>query len=268
VRIDLRISLADALGISAGDLVSIAGAGGKTSLMYGLGRELSSQGRPALLTTTTRIMHPGRREVAEVVLGPEAQETIDEVARSLRATGLVLAGCRRSDSKIIGYSPGFVERLRAEGRRWIIVSECDGARGKSLKVPRETEPPMASSTTVYVVMVGADCLGKTLKADEIFEPERIAQVAGVGPDSKVDKDVVARAILSEASYLGKKPPDARLCVFLNKIDPEAREAQGSGGPARQALALGLALTLKKHPAVGRVVLGSLRRGGNPFLVVW
>lgn len=268
MRIDLSISLIGALGISAGDLVSIAGAGGKTSLMYGLGREFSAAGRPALLTTTTRIMHPERREVPTVVLGPEADNTVHEIASSLSVSRLVLAGLRRSDAKIIGYSPDFVEKLHSECRQWAVVSECDGARGKSLKVPRETEPPMAPSTTVYVVVVGADCLGKPLRSDEIFEPERIAQVAGVDLDSRVDGELVARAILSEGSYLGKKPPDARLCVFLNKVDPEVLEAGALSGPSEHNSALGLAVMLKKHPAVERVVLGSLRGRRNSLLVLW
>ena len=147
----------DALGVSAGDLVSIVGAGGKTSLMYGLGHELVAAGKPGLLTTTTRIRRPDRHQVPRVVLGPETEATAGRIAEGIRSSGSVLAALEESDSKFKGFSPGYVEELYNGCRQWTVVAECDGAMGKSLKVPREHEPPMAPSTSVFVVLVGVDC---------------------------------------------------------------------------------------------------------------
>ncbi len=266
MRIDLKTSIIDGLGVSAGDLVSIVGAGGKTSLMYGLGEDLLASGKPVLLTTTTRIWRPERRRVPMVVLGPETSETAGRIADGIRSSGSVLAAREESDSKFKGFSPEFVEELHSGCRQWTVVAECDGAMGKSLKVPRDHEPPMAASTSVFVVLVGVDCLGKSLSDDLIFQPSSISEVTGRGPDAMVDEDLVAEAVLSKRSYLGRKPSGARMCVVLNKVDPEVLDgAMGKAAPGGSALSL--ALKLKKNAAVERVCLGSLKDPGRRFLVV-
>lgn len=265
MRLDLRTSLTDALGVVRGDLVSIVGAGGKTSLMYRLGNDLASAGVPALLTTTTKVMYPPKDDVSTVILGPETDATAAKIAQSLVRCKVLLAGLERVDSKIVGYSPGFVERLhRGDGGR-TVVAECDGARGRSLKVPKQTEPPLAASTSVYVVVVGADCFHRPVTSPEIFNPEDVAAVAGVGLDAEISEPVITETIVSPKSYLGRKPPGARLCVFINKVEPDKLDSQCSRGGGSS---LSIGLGIKAHKDVDRVVLGSLRpRGQGKFIIV-
>jgi probable selenium-dependent hydroxylase accessory protein YqeC len=270
VRIDLNTSITDAVAVSAGDLVSIVGAGGKTSLMYGLGHELAAAGNPVLMTTTTRIWRPDRRQAPRVVLGPETEATSGRIAGAIEASGPVLAALEESRSegtaaKLKGFSPEYVEELYNGCSQWTIVAECDGAMGKSLKVPRDHEPPMAPSTSVFVVLVGVDCLGRSIGDDSIFRPPDICRVTGCSPDATVDEDLVAEAVLSRKSYLGRKPPGARMCVLLNKVDPRIIDGQRS--MAGGGVALNLALKLKQSAAVERVCLGSLKDPGRRFLVV-
>ena len=255
----------EALAVSAGDLVSIVGAGGKTSLMYGLGHELVAAGKPGLLTTTTRVRRPERGQVPRVVLGPETETTARRIAEGIRASGSVLAALEESDSKLKGFSPGFVEELYSGCRQWTVVAECDGAMGKSFKVPRDHEPPMAPSTSVYVVLVGVDCLGRSLNDDLIFQPADVGRLTGRKEDATVDEDLVAETVLSKRSYLGRKPPGARMCVLLNKVDPQVLD--GVKGMAGGGATLNLALKLKKNATVERVCLGSLRDPGRRFLVI-
>jgi probable selenium-dependent hydroxylase accessory protein YqeC len=265
VRIELRPSLTDALGVSCGDLVSIVGAGGKTSLMYGLGKELSSAGHRTLLTTTTRVLYPRSSEVSSVILGPETDATARKITDGLAKTGVLLAGRERIDSKIAGYSPEFVDRLHGEVRERTVVAECDGARGRSLKVPSETDLPLALSTNVYIVVVGADSFHKPLTSPEVFNPEDVARVADVEADSEVSQPVIIKAILSERSYRGRKPAGARLAVLINKVDTESFDKhcfRGGGSP------LSIGVALKEHPDVERVAIGSVRQPRrSAFLVL-
>jgi probable selenium-dependent hydroxylase accessory protein YqeC len=264
VRIDLKKALTDALGISGPDLVSIVGAGGKTSLMYRLGQELASSGRRTLLTTTTRILYPGRREIP-VLVGPEDDSTSARISKEFSRTNLLLAGRQRADSKLLGFDPEFIEKVRSDNNDLTVVAECDGARGKSLKVPEEHEPPVANSTSVYVVVIGADCLHRPLDSDAVYNPERVAAVAGVAVDATVSEPVVTASVLSQGSYLGRKPSGARLCVFFNKVDTDGfgRNCFRGGG---SVLSIGMAL--KTHGEVERVVLGSLAaRSSDSFVVM-
>lgn len=265
-------------------LVSIVGAGGKTSLMYGLAREIARGGGAALVTTTTKIMYPEPAEAAEVVLGEETEATVDRIRCSLaqRSSGagspaagsltrgrVAVAGKARLDSKIAGFSPAFVDALHQANPTWTVIAECDGARGRSLKVPRAEEPPLAASTDLYVVVAGADCLGKPITAEEIFEPEAVARVAGVELSATVGAGVVAKSVLSGDSYVGRKPPRARCCVFLNKVGVEGFEQSGEDSErCRVTCAFEAGLALKSHPEVERVVYGSLKLAGAAgFLVL-
>ncbi|HVP58754.1 MAG TPA: selenium cofactor biosynthesis protein YqeC [bacterium] len=269
MRIDLRTSLVEALGVKPGELVSLVGAGGKTSLMYALGHELAALGRPVLVTTTTRIMYPAPAEAAHVVIGDENDATLSRLEAALAGARLVLAARAKLDSKLAGFSPAFLETIRRRVQGLAIVAECDGAKGKSLKVPRQHEPPVAPSTDVFVVLIGADCLGKPLSADEVFEGELVRAVAGVNGGAVVDSRVIARAVLSSESYLGRKPPGARLCVFLNKVDVENLDRLASAaGRTGATSAFEVGMALRSNAAVDRVVYGSLERSaGKGFLVL-
>jgi probable selenium-dependent hydroxylase accessory protein YqeC len=261
VKVDLAKSLCEGLGILAGDAVSIAGAGGKTSLMYGLGRELAAAGHPVLLTTTTKVFYPRDTEAVKVFIGPETPETLSRIKAGLERTGTLLAGSGRLDSKIVGFSAGFVDHIYGRLQSVTVIAECDGAMGKSLKVPREWEPVLPSTTTVYVVVVGADCLGKRVDSESVFRPESVVALTGAATGAEVDARLVARAVLAPGSYAGKKPGRSRFCVFINKWDSARASAAGGRGASGEDPAVALALELKRSAApVDRVMLGSARPG--------
>ena len=56
------LDLVGAFGIEAGEIISLVGAGGKTTLMYNLAKELTRQHSYAITTTTTKIWPPSPAE--------------------------------------------------------------------------------------------------------------------------------------------------------------------------------------------------------------
>jgi probable selenium-dependent hydroxylase accessory protein YqeC len=268
VNIDLAKSLCDGLGISPGHVVGIAGAGGKTSLMYALGRELASAGRRVVLTTTTKIIYPEGAEVAEVLLGPETDVTLAGAESRLEESRPLLVGREKKHTKITGFSAWFVDALYKHLAPVTLIAECDGAMGKSLKVPRGWEPVVPSATTVYIVVVGADCMGKPLGSEAVFQPEAVGALVGAGLDTEVDIQLVTRAILTPESYVDRKPPGAKFCVLVNKWDTVRPGAGGGHTSSEKDPALELALALNKSDRIDRVVLASLRSGSqDPIMVV-
>jgi len=268
VNIDLGKSFSGALEILPGDLVGIAGAGGKTSLMYAVGRELAARGDRVLLTTTTKIFFPQGGEVGRVVLGPENQETMASIRARLEEGSPVLAGREREQSKIIGFSAWFVDALHSSCGPVTVISECDGAMGRSLKVPRGWEPVLPPETTVYVVVIGADCLGRRLSLETVFQPEAFGALAGVALGAEVDVRLVARMMLAPESYVDRKPPKARCCVFINKWDTVGARTGGREAAPDEDRAMALALELVGAADVERVTLGSLKLGSrNPIMVI-
>ncbi len=255
MRIEVRNSLCDSLGLGKYELVSIVGAGGKTSLMYRLASELAIKGSKALLSTTTRIMYPEAGKVATVILGEESPATVKRVQKALESSNPVLVGRRRDGPKVIGFSPEFIDHLFSK-LGCVAVVESDGARGKSFKVPGEHEPPVASLTSIYLIVIGADSFSKPIASDYVFKPRHVAASLGVDIESDVSQTVVMGALFSERGYIAKKPRDARMCVFINKFeDPALRCECNRGGSS----ILAYAHCIKGDHRIDRVLLGSLGR---------
>ena len=66
--------LRTALGLQANGVVCFVGAGGKTSLMFRLAKELEADGVTVLTTTTTKIHIPTEQQSPHVILGTTARD--------------------------------------------------------------------------------------------------------------------------------------------------------------------------------------------------
>ena len=78
------MTLTEALGIRPG-VTALVGAGGKTSALLQLARELRSAGHTVAITTTTHIFPPARRPVRRSAIQPERGGTgRSRTARHLR----------------------------------------------------------------------------------------------------------------------------------------------------------------------------------------
>jgi probable selenium-dependent hydroxylase accessory protein YqeC len=237
--------------------------------MYRLVRELVASGVPVIATTTTRILEPAEGTMPEVALGEGNASHIEVLRGMVEGRGFALTGSSEADGKITGHSPEFLDSVRLDKPEWAIVSECDGARGKSLKVPDAHEPPLPSLTNVYVVVVGADCLGERVDSAAVYNPEAVASVAGVPVNALVDDSLVAATVLSPESYLGRKPAGARLFVLVNKVNPgDVLPAGDRCTPVEDNPVVALASRLLSSGDVAGVVIGSVgRASGEPFAVL-
>jgi probable selenium-dependent hydroxylase accessory protein YqeC len=268
VRIDRQATLRAAFSAGPGDVVSIVGAGGKTSLMYRLVREFVAARIPVIATTTTRILEPAEGTMPEIALGEGNASHLEILKGLVAARGFALTGRSEAGGKIVGHSPEFVDSMSVGNPDWVVVSECDGARGRSLKVPDAHEPPLPSLTSVYIVVVGADCMGERVDSDAVYNPEAVAGVAGVAADAVIDDTVVAAAVLSKRSYLGRRPARGRMYVLLNKIVAgDALPAGDACTPVEDSPVLALAGRLLSSGVIEGVVLGSVGRAGEQDFAV-
>jgi molybdenum cofactor cytidylyltransferase len=238
--------LLEALGIRRGDVVSIAGAGGKTTLIYRLAAEARAEGWTALVTTTT---HMGR--IPEASTGPvwieseiDSETSLEE---ALRTHGtLTLLGSRVRSDKLRGIAPERVDALAP--RVGLLLVESDGARGRSLKLPADHEPVVPRSTTLLVVVAALDVLGQPLDARSVHRLGVVLSATGRPAGAPVDEDTVVAALRSETGYPSRVPGAGRSAVFLNKVE----------GHALRAAARRIAARLV--PPYGRVAAGSARAG--------
>jgi probable selenium-dependent hydroxylase accessory protein YqeC len=219
-----------ALGIQRGDIVAVAGAGGKTTLAYRLAREARSCGLTVLVTTTT---HMGTLD--EAVTGPVIVESDGDPAPALQAAlaregWATLLGRRVRPDKLEGITASRVDALA--GVADVIVVEADGARGRSLKLPASHEPVIPSSATVVVIVCGLDALGQPLDDDHVHRIEIVRAATGVEPGEAVDEDCLASALRHADGYPSRIPPRARVGVFFNKAESDDCLAAGARLAAR------------------------------------
>lgn len=236
----------EALGIGRGDVVSVVGAGGKTTLVYRLAAEARALGLTVLVTTTT---HMGT--LAEATTGPvlvEAEAAVEgDLARALATEGrATVLGRRVRADKLEGLSP---ERVDAIARRAdLTLVEADGARGRSLKAPAAHEPVIPSSTTVVVVVAALDAIGRPLDDATVHRLDLVCSTSGAAEGTTITPSTIAAALRHPSSYPSRIVPGMRAGVFLNKAE----------GPAAWAEARAIAALLR--PPYAFVAAGSARSG--------
>jgi len=214
--------------LDAGGVISLVGAGGKTSLMFRLARELSAEGETVLTTTTTRISMPGQGQSRCVILADTAEKILERAAQKLNEHRHITAAARLSadSGKLAGFTPETVDRLRAsQVFDWIIV-EADGAAGRPLKAPAEHEPVIPSCSGWLVGVVGLRALGQPLTDQWVFRAEMFSRITGLSPGTAVTEEAIAAALVHAQGALKGAPGKCRCLAFLNQADAPGANAAG------------------------------------------
>jgi len=197
------------LGLGDRELISFVGAGGKTTLMLGLGSELVGQGRKVVITTTTKM---GPDQIA-----PPVVESISAVEANLdRRPGPIFLVRRESESKVTGPPPNEVNKLFRESSADYVLVEADGARGRSLKAPSGFEPVIPSSSTIVVLVAGIDAVGSPITT-ACHRPERVAELLDRPVSHTLDVEDMAKILTSARGGLKDIPATARVAVALTKV---------------------------------------------------
>ncbi len=217
-------ALADALVRADERIIAIAGAGGKTSLMFALAHELRERGERVITTTTTRIRVPERQQSENLVLRSDGG-CRDRLEDGLAQTGHVtLAEQRLPGDKLQGIDCATLAAIFAASSADRLIVEADGARTLPLKAPGEGEPVVPIETDLFIAMIGLDALGLPLTEEHVFRPERVAALTGQAPGSIITVQTIARLAVHSGGLLKGCPETAHSALFLNKTDiPQGRE---------------------------------------------
>ncbi|MEG0069613.1 MAG: selenium cofactor biosynthesis protein YqeC [Cetobacterium sp.] len=143
--------------INKGDVVSITGAGGKTSLMFFLADSLSKKGT-VLITTTTKIFKPECiKKLNLIFISPEEIDYI-----SPQDSSIYIYCPNIIDNKI--QSASFEDVAKLEKKFDYILIEADGSCGKPLKGWKENEPSIPTTSKKTIAVIDITAL-KTLKSE-------------------------------------------------------------------------------------------------------
>ncbi len=235
-----RAPLIEALDLpKASSLISIVGGGGKSALLFALGRRLSGR---VLLTTTTRIF---ASQIERAVAACELDSEGFSAALAGGPSGLLVID-RVAGDKAIGVSPALPVQWLARDDVQHVVVEADGSRMRPSKAPAEHEPVIAEASTHVLVVVGIDALDAPI-AQASHRPERVCALLDLEPEARMGTSELARLIAHPEGGLKNVSAAARVVVVVNKVETALQQADAAE----------IARALLLVPRIDRIVWGAL-----------
>ena len=189
-------------------IVSLVGAGGKTSLMYLIAGEAARSGKKVLVSTTTHIKRPEKRYATG----------IDEVRALWNRGDYAIAGSidNENEEKITFLPDDIYEAIKNEAE--LILLEADGARCFPSKVPAEYEPVIVPETDLVIGIMGMSAIGYKL-TDCCFRFKTEGEWLGLNGDVVLDENTAA-VILSSEKGTRKLVGNREYIAVLNQCDNE------------------------------------------------
>lgn len=217
--------------------MAFIGAGGKTTAMFRLARELTREA--AFGNTRFPAPFPGVVLSASTHLCKE-QIALSDHHRFLRRfqdlgdwaehppMGMMLfTGEIGEDNRAAGLPPGLLKELRDWAMRLGLpfLIEADGARRKPLKAPAEHEPAVPAWVDVVLLLAGLQGLGKPLDESSVHRPEIFTRLSGLKMGETISSESVVRVLSHAKGGLKGVPQQARRVVLFNQASTDTVQAQ-------------------------------------------
>ena len=202
-------SFVETFGLLQGGVVSIVGAGGKTSLMFQLAAEAKSQGYATFVTTTTKMLIPFKSQYDELDLSGNGF-----IGENLKSAGVYVAGIPISSIKMKGLPDPFLARNCALFS--VTLLEADGAAKKPLKGWLASEPVIPSVTTHTIGVVDISTVGQVVDEELIHRLDCFKKISGAEKGDVVTVDHLWKMINHENGLFYQAK--GKRIVFINKAE--------------------------------------------------
>ncbi len=259
--------------------LALTGAGGKTTALFQLARQLTGSLFPAALATTTT--HLGAWQAAGADRHLILESRADLAALEDDLSGVTLVSGPPADDRLTGLAPDQVLWLHeiCQRRALPLLVEADGARQRPLKAPAAHEPVVPDFAEVVVVVAGLSGLGRPLTDETVHRPALFARLSHLQQSEAITAEAALRVLIHPEGGLKGLPAGARRIVLLNQAESPA--LQSVGGQMAAALltdyqavivaALQNEQVFSVHEKVAGILLaagGSQRFGQTKQLLVW
>lgn len=213
-----------ALGISSGDLVAFAGAGGKSGAIRMLAAELCRDGMKVLVAPTTKMMVSEVSEIGPLVTSKDLEELRASVKEAFSGSEVVVAGGGLiSKGRVDGIDPDLFGSLVDLAD--VVLVEADGSRHRPLKGTADHEPALPDASTLVVAVGNIQALGRPVDEENVHRPQVFSDLTGIAFGQSITARAFAHALATGS--LGFIPSGARPTVLITGVEPGRSMADAS-----------------------------------------
>lgn len=182
--------LSEALAKDENGMITFVGAGGKSSLLRRLGMEWSLQGRPFLVTTTTKMFYEQVTEFAPVCCD-EYDRGLSSVEKNLSCRGYAGWFSNHDGDKVLGLPLEWIERFSQMGLVSNVLIEGDGAAQKLIKAPNQNEPVVSALNKIVVGVLNLGAVGKNLDPAVVHRLDLVTELLDKKQGDRIEPQDIA-----------------------------------------------------------------------------
>jgi molybdenum cofactor cytidylyltransferase len=207
-----------------GQGIAFVGAGGKTTAMFQLARQLP----PPVIVTATTHLGDWQIPLADRHIIAASPAPLEAIEHGLSGVILVTGEIEEDRTKPVDNKVLLWLREFCGYHSLPLLVEADGSRQKPLKAPGEHEPPVPDFAQLVVVVAGLGALGKPLDEEIVHRPEIFARLCGLQPGEIVTASALMRLLTHPEGGLKNIPENARRVALLNQADSPGLQSQADG----------------------------------------
>jgi len=269
------MNLVSALRLDDPRCIAFVGAGGKTTAMFHLARQLPP---PIILTTTTHIA-TWQANFSDRHFQVNTDEDIEQIVGAKLGGVVLLTGQESEKKRLSGLKKRHLKQVYEFTRSAQIplLIEADGSRQRAVKAPDAHEPVIPNFVDLVVVVAGLSALNKPLDEHWVHRSLKYAQISGLSIGEQITASSLVSVLKHPEGGLKDVPSDARIVALLNQAKSQSLKSKGNS-IARQLLpdyhsVLIASLTLpsrgkgRTQNKIDHTQEGFDRRGSDVFAVI-
>ncbi len=204
--------ISEIFNIKKGDIISIVGSGGKTTLMFELAKELKKQYK-VLVTTSTKIYEPSCDNYDYLYTNIE-QYTKSRYLHKQKENSLTVISkdIDVSKKKLIGLNDECLDLVINDFD--LVLIESDGSRNLPLKGWKEHEPSILLKTNKTIGVIPINMINRKINKDYIYGFEEFIKI--IGDTSFLDEQAIGKVCSSKSGIF--KNSRGKLYLYINKTD--------------------------------------------------
>lgn len=206
------------------NVISVVGAGGKTSTIKSLSRKFS-ENNSILISTTTKMSLPNKEDYDYLMIKNSTNKYILKDKNDLQYE--LLENIDKLKGKITYYLP----RINSNKNKFMHISEneigelkevfdvifleSDGAKGKTLKANKKKEPVISKYSAYTIAILDLSSVGLKINDDNIYNVKKFMKITDTNINDSVNLTHIYKIIMDKnglfKNSVGKK------ILILNKI---------------------------------------------------